>query len=150
MTVLSARELNPTLFIVARIVHGEAESKLRRAGADRVVSPYQIGGHRIALALLRPTVHDFLDEHLQFRRGAGRGHRAGTGAGGFPAGGGDGRQRAICERQHNVSILAIQKPNREVIITPSPAQQLEVGSTLIIIGPPETVTELEKEFQRGE
>jgi len=59
--VLSARELNQNLFIVARAVEKEAEAKLKRAGANRVVSPYFIGGLRIAHTVLRPTVVDFLE-----------------------------------------------------------------------------------------
>ena len=66
MAVLTARELNPRLFIVARVVRQESESKLRRAGANRVINPYQIGGHRIALALVRPAVNDFLDRIFHF------------------------------------------------------------------------------------
>ena len=61
MTVLTAREINPKLFIVARAATSAVENRLRRAGADRVVSPYEIGGHRMALALLRPAVHDLLN-----------------------------------------------------------------------------------------
>lgn len=59
--VLSARELNSKLFIVARAVEKEAEPKLKRAGANRVVSPYFIGGLRIAHTVLRPNVVDFLE-----------------------------------------------------------------------------------------
>ncbi|MCX7771363.1 MAG: potassium channel protein [Proteobacteria bacterium] len=59
--VLSARELNKNLFIVARAVEKEAEPKLKRAGADRVISPYYIGGLRIAHTVLRPAVVDFLE-----------------------------------------------------------------------------------------
>ncbi len=59
--VLSARELNKDLFIVARAVEKEAEPKLKRAGANRVVSPYFIGGLRIAHTVLRPNVVDFLE-----------------------------------------------------------------------------------------
>jgi voltage-gated potassium channel len=59
--VLSARALNGDLFIVARCDSMEAEGKLLRAGADRVISPYLIGGRRIAHALLRPNLTDFLD-----------------------------------------------------------------------------------------
>jgi voltage-gated potassium channel len=58
---LSARALNPNLFIVARSDSTEAEGKLLRAGADRVISPYVIGGRRMAHALLRPTLTDFLE-----------------------------------------------------------------------------------------
>ena len=149
MIVLTARELNPKLFIVARVTSGENENKLRRAGANRVVSPYQIGGHRLALALLRPAVSDFLDKifsfHADIDMEIGQIYlREGSRLA--------GQTVASCELRntHSVSILAIQKPNKEVIVTPSPAHQLELGSTLIIIGPPDTIYELEKEFQRGE
>lgn len=59
--VLSAKSLNPNLFIVARTVNAENESKMRRAGADKVVSPYNIGGRHMANLLSRPYVTDFLD-----------------------------------------------------------------------------------------
>lgn len=59
--VLSAKELNPDLFIVARAGEEGSEQKLLRAGADRVVSPYHIGGLRIAHTVLKPAVVDFLE-----------------------------------------------------------------------------------------
>jgi voltage-gated potassium channel len=58
---LSARGLNPNLYIVARASREDAEPKLRRAGADRVISPYQIGGRRMAMLALRPVAVDFVD-----------------------------------------------------------------------------------------
>ncbi|HEY3298206.1 MAG TPA: NAD-binding protein [Armatimonadota bacterium] len=59
--VLTARAINPKLFIVARSIKVEDEPKLRRAGADRVISPYILGGKRMAWAVLRPAVLDFLE-----------------------------------------------------------------------------------------
>ena len=59
--VLSARTLNPSLNIVARSADTENESKMRRAGANRVVSPYQLGGRFMANVLTKPHVTDFLD-----------------------------------------------------------------------------------------
>lgn len=59
--VLSARGLNPTLRIVARATDETVEKKLLRAGADHVVSPYFIGGLRIAHTLLKPAVVDFIE-----------------------------------------------------------------------------------------
>ncbi|BCB95726.1 potassium transporter TrkA [Dissulfurispira thermophila] len=59
--VLSARELKPDLFIVARAGEEGSEQKLMRAGADRVVSPYHIGGLRIAHTVLKPAVVDFIE-----------------------------------------------------------------------------------------
>jgi len=59
--VLSARVLNPKLNIVARAGEEGSEEKLLRAGADRVVSPYHIGGLRIAHSMLKPAVVDFIE-----------------------------------------------------------------------------------------
>ena len=58
---LSARNLNPNLLIVARANHDETVVKLKQAGADRVLSPYAIGGHRMANLALQPNVVDFFD-----------------------------------------------------------------------------------------
>jgi voltage-gated potassium channel len=59
--VLSARALNPDLYIVARSVDASNERKMIRAGANRVVSPYQIGGRHMANIMVRPHVTDFFD-----------------------------------------------------------------------------------------
>ena len=61
-TTLSARGLNPSLKIIARAEEESSKEKLIKAGANRVVLPYEIGGYRITQALLRPTVVDFIDE----------------------------------------------------------------------------------------
>lgn len=58
--VLTARDLNSRLHIVARAAEEQAEAKLIRAGANRVVAPTIIGGHRMAMALTKPAVDDFL------------------------------------------------------------------------------------------
>jgi voltage-gated potassium channel len=58
---LTARELCPHLFIVSRCDSEGSEPKLRRAGADRVISPHSIGGRRMAAMLLKPMVWDYLD-----------------------------------------------------------------------------------------
>jgi voltage-gated potassium channel len=61
---LSARVLNPNLFIVARASRNDAESKLRLAGATRIISPYQMGGRRMAGLAMRPTAVEFVDTVL--------------------------------------------------------------------------------------
>jgi voltage-gated potassium channel len=63
--VLSARSLAPTILIVARATNLEAESKLRQAGADRVVSPYVMAGHRLAALVTRPGVVEFIDAAMR-------------------------------------------------------------------------------------
>ena len=67
-TVLSARVINPKIFIVSRAIEEENESKLLKAGANRVVKPYEIGGYRMTQVLLRPGVVDFIDIIARDRR----------------------------------------------------------------------------------
>ncbi len=60
-SVLTARGLNHTVRIITRATEYESESKLKRAGADHVISPFKIGGSRIASIMLRPSISHFLD-----------------------------------------------------------------------------------------
>jgi voltage-gated potassium channel len=59
--LLSAKGLNPQIYVAARAAEESAEAKMRRAGADAVFAPYSITGHRLAQSLLRPHVVQFLD-----------------------------------------------------------------------------------------
>jgi voltage-gated potassium channel len=59
--LLSAKGLNPRIYVAARAAEESAEEKMRRAGADAVFAPYSITGHRLAQSLLRPHVVQFLD-----------------------------------------------------------------------------------------
>ncbi len=144
MTVLSARELNPDIYIVARVVQAESESKVRRAGADEVINPYQIGGHRMALSLLRPAVHDFLTHIFNF----GEEHQ--------PVDVGQirvdhhsnlvGQTVASCglRNKYSVNILGILEPDGELKITPHPDTNILAGATLIVIGNPAAIYKLEQ------
>lgn len=60
-TALSARTLNKDIIIVTRCVSSDSIEKLEYAGADRVISPYEISGRRMATFLLKPGVYDYLD-----------------------------------------------------------------------------------------
>jgi voltage-gated potassium channel len=62
--ILSARALNPDLFVVARANTADSEARLMQAGASRVVSPYTMAGHRLAELATRPRVVDFIDAAL--------------------------------------------------------------------------------------
>ncbi len=143
MTVLTAHELNPKLYIVARAVRHESESKLRRAGANEVINPYQIGGHRMALSLLRPAVNDFLSHIFHF------GDNLNIEVGQVTVQEGShlaGQTVATCDlrRVHNLTILGIKHANGKMVISPNPHTELEAGSTLIVIGEPDNVYDLEK------
>lgn len=60
-TIMSARELNPALFVISRAEDESGDRRLVRAGADRIISPYRLGGQKIATGLLKPYVTAFLD-----------------------------------------------------------------------------------------
>lgn len=142
LAVLSAREMNPGLLIVARANSEASESKLRRAGADRVVTPDAIGGHRLALALLRPAVHDLFNEVFSF------GVEIAVDVGQItidPQSPFAGQTVAGCDlrRLRNVSILAIREHSGGFALNPAADRTIHPGETLIVIGPAEAVYELE-------
>ncbi len=145
MTVLSAREINPSLFIVARAAEATSESKLRRAGANRVVSPYMIGGHRMALAMLRPAVHDFMNQmfHVGDRYDMDIGQV--SVAEKSPLAGRTIAQTNI-RQVRNVNILAVQKANGELIINPNAQHVIQPGEVLIVIGPPDAIYQTEADL----
>ncbi|MCB0352077.1 MAG: potassium channel protein [Bdellovibrionales bacterium] len=59
--ILAARELNPNVFTLTRAEFEEGEKRLKRAGASKIISPFRVGGQKIADGLLRPHVMDFLE-----------------------------------------------------------------------------------------
>lgn len=61
---LTARGLNPLLYILSRAEDEATEKKLIRAGANEVMLPYRLGGRRMAQAILRPTVSDFIESTI--------------------------------------------------------------------------------------
>lgn len=142
LTVLTARELNPRLLIIARAGSEPIESKLQRAGADRVVTPSSIGGHRLALALLRPAVHDFFGR--LFTLGTEPDVDVGqiTVPDDSPFAG-QTIEGCDLRRIRNVSILAIRRPDGLFDLNPGAQRRIETGETLIFIGPAESVYDLE-------
>jgi voltage-gated potassium channel len=138
---MSARLLNDKLFIVARAEAEVAEQKLTRAGADRVVSPYAIGGFRVTQAVLRPNVVDFIElatrtEHLDLQI-----EETKVGEGSRLVGSNlkDGRLR----QDLGVIIVAIKKSNGPMVYNPAGDAIMEAGDTLIALGPRPRLDELE-------
>ena len=130
--VMSARLLNDKLHIVARAADEHAEKKLKRAGANRVVSPYVIGGQRVAQAVLRPAVldfielatrEDFLELQIEEVTILPRGSLVGAQIK-------DNRIR----QELGVMLLAVRKPNGEMRFNPTPDTMLEAGDVLIALG----------------
>jgi voltage-gated potassium channel len=140
-TTMSARLLNPKLFIVARVEDMQSEQKLLRGGADRVVSPYQIGGARVAHAILKPTVMDFIElatstEHIELQMEETRIGPKSPLAGSTLK---DSRIRSDLK----VIIVAIKKSDGKMGFNPPPETSLEVGDILVAIGHKEQLQQLE-------
>ena len=105
---LSARVLNPELLIVARASSEDTVSKLKRAGADQVVSPYGIGGKQMATLMLKPLVSDYLEVvtgggELEFRVEEFAADRQVLRRSGSPS------TTLACARQTGATILAVRR-----------------------------------------
>jgi voltage-gated potassium channel len=140
---MSARLLNAKLFIVARAETEEAEQKLMRAGADRVIAPYELGGTRIAQAVMRPTVMEFIElatrtEHLELQIEQTL-IKAGSALVGSTLAGSKLRQDL------GLIIVAIKKASGAMASTPPPETVLEAGDTLIALGRRDQLDVLEKQ-----
>jgi voltage-gated potassium channel len=130
--VLSARGLNPNLLIVARAIEEGSERKLLRAGATKVVSPYQIGGLRMAHTVLKPTVVDFLEfatksgnielqmEEIQIRE---KSRFIGLTL-----------EESGIGRDLGVIIVAIKQPTGDTRFNPTSRSTVKPGDTLIALG----------------
>jgi voltage-gated potassium channel len=139
---MSARLLNDRLFIVARAEDERAEQKLLRAGANRVVSPYVIGGIRVAQAVLRPNVVDFIElatrtEHLELQI------EETQVAEGSRLAGATLRDSQL-RKEMGIILVAIKKQTGEMLFNPSPDTVLRAGDTLITLGHREQLDQLEK------
>ncbi|HKR00508.1 MAG TPA: NAD-binding protein [Pyrinomonadaceae bacterium] len=143
--VLIARDLNPGLHIVARAVEEQAEPKLIKAGANRVVAPTITGSHRMAQALMRPAVADFMDsiaaenldlsfEQIEVTHGSiYAGHKL--------------RYTNILS-ELNVVIVAIRRKSGQMSFNPSGDAIIDAGDILIAIGRAEALIRM-GELARG-
>jgi voltage-gated potassium channel len=137
---LSARVLNPKLFIVARAEHETTDEKLRRVGANQVVSPYVIGGIRMAHAVLRPTVGRFLDQAVASGPDAYRIEEVTVGPTSKLCGKGL-KESNLGELR--VVVLTMQRPNGEIVFNPRGSDTIEAGSILVVVGQRDHLAEFE-------
>jgi len=137
--VLTARGMNGQMHIVARAVEEEAEPKLIRAGANRVVAPTIIGSQSMARALLKPTIADFMDSivaetlDLVFEEVAIK-------AGSMYVG--KCLKETNIRAELNLVIVAIRRKSGEMAFQPSGEDCIEDGDLLIVIGRAESVAKL--------
>ncbi len=129
---MSARFLNDRLFIVARAESDGAEAKLIRAGASRVISPYSIGGHRVAQAVLRPNAMDFIElatrtAHLELQIEEAELRPASQLIG-------NTLKTSPIKSALGIIVVAIKKPDGKMMFNPTPETVLEERDVLIAIG----------------
>ena len=139
---LTARGLNPKLFILARAGEEGAEKKLMRAGASKVISPYTIGASRMAQAILRPSVVDFIElatasEHLELQIEEIR-----ISANSVLAG--KNLINSGIRQSMGIIIVGIKESDGKMIFNPPPGKNIEPNSVLIILGERPAISQLEK------
>ena len=139
---LTARLLSPNLLIVARAEEEEAEAKLRKVGANKVISPYLAGGHRAVQAVFRPTVLHFMEmaarpEFLDLMIEEFRVSTASTLVG----------KSLLHSRLHvdlGVLIVGIQRPDGELLYNPSGDAVVEANAVILALGQKRQLEQLEK------
>src|SRR5437870_8114495 len=137
--VLTARDLNPRLHIVARAAEEQAEAKLIRAGANRVVAPTIIGGHRMAVALTKPAVSEFFDSITGSE--VGLGFEQVEVEAGSPLVGEKLRETPL-RAELDVVIVSILRGSGDTLFNPSGDTIIESGDILIAIGQVESLERL--------
>ncbi len=143
--VLSARQLNPDLLIVARAEDERSESKLTHAGATRVVSPYVLGGSRMAGALLRPAVIDVIDLATHHRSIELKIEEFAVTSGVFTAGG-TLRDSGLRE-ELGLIVIAIKKSTGEMVYNPAAEAGIDPGDSLVVMGPAASLQQLERRLR---
>ena len=138
---VTARQTSPSVKIIARAADAQAELRLKRAGADAVVSPNRIGGMRMASEMVRPQVVTFLDHML---RGGDKPLRIEE----IPLTAscsmvGKALRDTNLRQESDLLVLAIRdKSGQKFLYNPPPDEILEEGSTLIVLGPVDSVHDI--------
>lgn len=139
---LTAKGLKPDLYILARSSDSRNDAKLKRAGATNVVSPYQIGGLRMAQVLLRPTVVDFIDSAMMESKFGLRMEEARISEGSVLVG--KNLMESNIRKDYGVIIVLIKKESGEMIFGPAPQVILDSGDVVVMMGNIEMLEKLEQ------
>ena len=140
--VLTARQLNPNLFIVARATEKRAKSKLLAAGANRVESPYEVGAVSMAQRVLRPSVTSFMDLVFAYDRKDIKMEEIRVDAA-SPLVNVMLKDSGI-RQKFNLIIIAIKADHGDMLFNPSFETLIKVGDTVIAMGKSEDLAGLEK------
>ena len=145
--ILSAKNLNPKLFVATRAAEEEAEQKLRRAGADALFAPYTTAGYRLAQAVLRPHVFQFFDlatkgmgfdvdiEQVRVPEASGFASRS--------------LEQTRIRHDLGVIVLGIRKSDGAMLFNPAAETVIQGGDYLIVMGEPANLRTLENMMSPG-
>ncbi len=136
--VLSARSLNGQLKIVSRFKHGDTERKLEIAGVNHAISPYRIGGHRLAMALTNPPFLEVLDAGYQDSGLHVRFHHVKIPSGSRLSGK-SLRESNLREHALGALVVAVIDRQNETVFNPSPDFPMDHAQQLLILGDAEQV-----------
>lgn len=140
-TVLTARSLNAKLFIVARATEETAAHRIRQAGADRVVNPYELGGVRLAHLLAKPAIVSFFDASLG-KHDEPQFDQVSLGAASPVAG--RSMLEANVRKRWGIGIVALQRGGA-VTANPAPEMTLQAGDVLVVFGQRHDIQVFERE-----
>lgn len=145
--VLLARQMNPGIFIVARAVMNSAKRTLTAAGANKVVSPYDLGARRMAHAILRPAVIEFLEmafaddtadvevEQIAVKAKSPVVRRT--------------LYEAEIRPRFNVIVISVKKEDGQMVFNPNSETLLEKNDTLVVVGRAANIKRLERLLAPG-
>lgn len=144
---LTAKELNPALFVVARAETERSERTLLRSGADKVISPYAMGGHRMAQAALRPAVVDIIDLATHHQSLELQLEEIGVPPS-SPCNGKTLRDSGLWE-QPGVIVVAIKRAAGAMLFQPGPGEKIAAGDSLVALAEAPQLKEIEQRVRGG-
>ncbi|MCG6893201.1 MAG: potassium channel protein [Desulfobacteraceae bacterium] len=139
--VIIAKQLNPDLFIVARAEQNSVKKTLLAAGADKVISPYDLGARRMAHAILRPTVIQFLEmafaddsidiqiEEIRIKPDS---KMAGL-----------TMKDSGIRQKYDLMIMVIRKPDGSMVFNPKADTVMEAGDVMVVVGSAKSIQRLD-------
>ena len=140
--VLTARQLNPKLFIMARAIYKESKTKLLAAGASAVESPYEVGAVSMAHRIIRPTVTSFLNLAMTYDRKDIQMEEIPISPLSTLAN--KMLKNSGIRQDYNLIIIAIKLDDGSMMFNPSFETRLEPGATVIAVGQEQDLQKLEK------
>ncbi len=142
--VMTVKLINPSLFVLSKVMDEEAERKILQIGANKTVNPNKISGLRIAQGLIRPALVEFMDliirrselslsmEEFIIKKDSTMIEKS----------------IAQCEvrKRANVIVVALKKPSEDIVFNPSPDIKIQVGDTLLVLGNLADINQFEKTY----